>query len=145
MSNLYELLGVRRDATMKEIKKAYHKAAMELHPDKVKDKTEEAADLFQQIIDAYTVLSNEVARKEYDDSLAQKEIEIERVNKVSESRKQMIDELEMKEKIAKKQGTDPLKPFRDSFENAMANMKTENASYSFNEYEKVIVNTLLNM
>ena len=143
--DLYELLGVSRNASIKEIKKAYHKAALELHPDKNKNQTEESNQKFQQIIDAYTVLMNESTRKEYDRNLREKEEEMQKINEMSESRKKMIEELEIKEKYAQSQKEDKMKPFRESLEEEMANLKTGDGTYSFNEYEKIIITTLLNM
>ena len=59
----YEILGVRRGATMDEIKKAYHKQASKYHPDKVSHLGEEfqklAEEKFKEINWAYEILNSE--------------------------------------------------------------------------------------
>ena len=61
----YQLLGVKKDASEEEIKKAYRKLAMKYHPDHTKgDKT--AEEKFKKISEAYAVLSDKKKRKEYD-------------------------------------------------------------------------------
>jgi hypothetical protein len=64
MLNYYEVLGITKDASQIEIKKAYRSKAMELHPDRNqgKDTTEE----FQNLKEAYDVLSDERLRQQYD-------------------------------------------------------------------------------
>jgi curved DNA-binding protein len=62
----YQILGVSRDASPEEIKKAYRKLAMKYHPDKVKGDKKAAEEKFKQISEAYAVLSNPDKRKEYD-------------------------------------------------------------------------------
>lgn len=61
----YDLLGLQPDATSLEIKKAYRKAAIRLHPDKNPDNPESAAK-FQEVGEAYQVLSDESLRAKYD-------------------------------------------------------------------------------
>ncbi|CAH6718551.1 dnaJ-like protein 1 [[Candida] jaroonii] len=61
----YDLLGLAPDATSLEIKKAYRKAAIRLHPDKNPDDPESAAK-FQEVGEAYQVLSDESLRAKYD-------------------------------------------------------------------------------
>ncbi|XP_032821313.2 dnaJ homolog subfamily B member 11 [Petromyzon marinus] len=63
--DFYKILGVSRSASTREIKKAYRKLAMQLHPDKNPDDPQ-AADKFQDLGAAYEVLSNEEKRKTYD-------------------------------------------------------------------------------
>ncbi|XP_037546289.1 dnaJ homolog subfamily A member 3, mitochondrial isoform X2 [Nematolebias whitei] len=63
--NLYEILGVSRNASQKEIKKAYYQLAKEYHPDANPDDPE-AKEKFTKLAEAYEVLSDEVRRKEYD-------------------------------------------------------------------------------
>lgn len=63
----YEVLGVDKGATDKEIKKAYRKLARQYHPDVVEeDKKEEATEKFKEISEAYAVLSDEDKRSRYD-------------------------------------------------------------------------------
>jgi curved DNA-binding protein len=66
-TDYYQVLGVSRDATPDEIKKAYRKLAMKYHPDKVKGDKKPAEEKFKQISEAYAVLSNPEKKKEYDE------------------------------------------------------------------------------
>jgi len=63
----YQALGVSRDATPDEIKKAYRKLAMKYHPDKAKGDKKQAEEKFKQISEAYAVLSNPEKKKEFDE------------------------------------------------------------------------------
>ena len=61
----YEVLGVSKDASADEIKKAYRKLAIQYHPDKNPgDKT--AEEKFKEAAEAYDVLSNADKRARYD-------------------------------------------------------------------------------
>lgn len=64
MADHYEVLGVSRDATDEEIKKAYRKLATKLHPDR--NPSPEAAEKFKEVTHAYDVLSNPEERRRYD-------------------------------------------------------------------------------
>jgi DnaJ family protein C protein 3 len=65
--NYYKLLNVKRSATDKEIKKAYRELALRWHPDKVADNEKELGEtMFQDIGEAYEVLSNGELRAKYD-------------------------------------------------------------------------------
>jgi DnaJ family protein A protein 2 len=64
---LYAILGVSKEASQSEIKKAYHRAALASHPDKVsEDKREEAEGQFKAAGQAYEILSDIEKRQLYD-------------------------------------------------------------------------------
>ncbi|MEK7068430.1 MAG: DnaJ domain-containing protein [Patescibacteria group bacterium] len=58
----YEVLGVSKGATKDEIKKAFHKLAHKFHPDKSSGDSEK----FKEVSEAYSVLSDDKKRAEYD-------------------------------------------------------------------------------
>ncbi|NXA44987.1 DNJB9 protein, partial [Nothocercus julius] len=60
----YDILGVPKNASDRQIKKAFHKLAMKYHPDKNKSPGAEAK--FREIAEAYETLSDENKRREYD-------------------------------------------------------------------------------
>ena len=63
----YKILGVSKDASQDEIKKAYRKLAIKLHPDRNPgDKEAEAK--FKEAAEAYEVLGDENKRNEYDNT-----------------------------------------------------------------------------
>lgn len=61
MSSYYELLGISKDASSTEIKKAYRKSAIKHHPDKGGD-----PEKFKQVAEAYEILSDPVKKQQYD-------------------------------------------------------------------------------
>ena len=61
----YEVLGVEKNATTDQIKKAYRKAAIQFHPDK-NPGNPEAEDKFKEAAEAYDVLSNSDKKSRYD-------------------------------------------------------------------------------
>ena len=59
--NYYDILGVDKKASKEEVKKAFRKLAQKHHPDKGGDEAK-----FKEITEAYSVLSDEKKRREYD-------------------------------------------------------------------------------
>jgi DnaJ family protein C protein 3 len=65
--NYYKILNVPRNAKLKEIKKSYRELALRWHPDKVEsDEKDKAEEMFQDISEAYEVLSDKEMREKYD-------------------------------------------------------------------------------
>ena len=75
--NYYEMLGVSRTASKEEIKQAFRKLAKENHPDLYNNESEEViaekTRKFQEINNAYEILSNTEKRKEFDIELQRRE------------------------------------------------------------------------
>nr|XP_022315746.1 dnaJ homolog subfamily C member 9-like [Crassostrea virginica] len=67
--DLYEILGIKKESSPKEVKKGYHKVSLKVHPDRVsaKDK-EEATKKFQILGRVYSILSDENKRGVYDET-----------------------------------------------------------------------------
>lgn len=65
MRNLYSVLGVEKQASQADIKKAYRSLAKELHPDRNKDDTR-IADRFKEVSAAYSILGDANRRSRYD-------------------------------------------------------------------------------
>eukprot|EP00250_Pteridium_aquilinum_P008201 c17762_g1_i1 orf=159-1022(+) len=66
-TSLYEVLGVERTATHEEIRKAYHKLALRLHPDK-NPGDQSAKEKFQSLQNVITILGDPDKRKAYDET-----------------------------------------------------------------------------
>ena len=64
MSDYYEILGLSKNASKEEIKKAYKQLAMKYHPDRNKEAG--AEEKFKKISEAYAVLSDDTKRSTYD-------------------------------------------------------------------------------
>ncbi len=65
MRDLYEVLGVEKDATPSQVKRSYHKLALKYHPDQNPGDAE-AEEKFKEASNAYAVLSDQEKRARYD-------------------------------------------------------------------------------
>ncbi|KAI1774411.1 DnaJ-domain-containing protein [Hypoxylon cercidicola] len=76
----YKILGVSKDAQLPEIKAVYRKLVLRCHPDKFQDLKlkEEKQKEFQQVQQAYELLSNDAERTRYDDKVKLEELRRER-------------------------------------------------------------------
>ena len=68
MKNFYELLEINSNSAPEEIRKAYRKLSLHLHPDRNNNNPEKVK-IFNQITSAYEVLSDLEKKKSYDKSL----------------------------------------------------------------------------
>ncbi|XP_015758818.1 PREDICTED: dnaJ homolog subfamily B member 6-B-like [Acropora digitifera] len=66
MSDYYDVLGVPKNSSDQDIKKAYRKLALKWHPDKNPDNKQQAEENFKEISEAYDVLSDPEKRQVYD-------------------------------------------------------------------------------
>ena len=67
MLNLYELLGIKKNANLNTIRKAFRRKALIVHPDR--NKSPDATENFREIANAYEVLSDPQQRTNYDKTL----------------------------------------------------------------------------
>ncbi|KAI0139624.1 DnaJ-domain-containing protein [Hypoxylon sp. NC0597] len=76
----YKILGVSKDVQLSEIRSAYKKLVLKCHPDKIQDPKlkEEKQKEFQQVQQAYELLSNEAERAKYDDKVRLEELRRDR-------------------------------------------------------------------
>ena len=65
----YKVLGVSENATNYQVRKAFCKLSIELHPDTTSLELEDAKNKFQKVLEAYENLNNSNLRKLYDDKL----------------------------------------------------------------------------
>ncbi|MFA6856219.1 MAG: J domain-containing protein [Treponema sp.] len=68
MENCYEILGVHRNASAAEIKRAFRQKAKQFHPDTAQVKSSESAEAFRRLVTAYDVLSDARQRSIFDQS-----------------------------------------------------------------------------
>jgi len=71
-TSYYKILGVDEDASNYELRKAFCRLSIELHPDTTSLEIEVAKSKFQEVLEAYEHLNNSNLRKIYDDKLKEK-------------------------------------------------------------------------
>lgn len=97
--DLYKILGVKEDATEKEIVKSYRKQALKCHPDKNPDDPK-AAELFHQLAKALEILTDAAAKAAYDKAQKAKKAAEARHRELDSKRKKFKEDLESREKAA---------------------------------------------
>ena len=70
-TSYYKILGVNENASNHELRKAFCKLSIELHPDTTSLEIDEAKSKFQEVLEAYEHLNNSNLRKIYDDKLTE--------------------------------------------------------------------------
>jgi len=68
----YKILGVNENASNHELRKAFCKLSIELHPDTTSLEIDDAKNKFQKVLEAYENLNNSNLRKIYDEKLKEK-------------------------------------------------------------------------
>ena len=71
-TSYYKILGVDENASNHELRKAFCKLSIELHPDTTSLEIDDAKSKFQKVLEAYENLNNSDLRKIYDDKLKEK-------------------------------------------------------------------------
>ncbi|KAH6559908.1 hypothetical protein BASA61_000187 [Batrachochytrium salamandrivorans] len=96
----YELLGIEPVSTLKEIKRAYRRKALECHPDKVGPDDLKAAELFFRLTKANDVLSNSESRARYDDLHKSRRMQQARFKEMDAERRKARQDLTDRELLA---------------------------------------------
>lgn len=115
----YDILGIDKNATLNEIKAAYKSLAKKYHPD-INPNT---SDLFKQINEAYSVLSDSVKKREYDNLLSNDDCDLDIedltdddldaiISKLEELRKEIYNKEKQKTKSNYKKQQTSTKPKR---------------------------------
>ncbi|KAJ3714251.1 DnaJ domain-containing protein [Lentinula raphanica] len=100
-TNPYELLDVKLDATDQEIRTAYRQRSLKVHPDR-NPNNPDAARKFHELNQAYELLLDPLRRLALDAKLRLKQARKERYKNYDLKRKNMVDELEERERALKK-------------------------------------------
>lgn len=79
-TSYYKILGVNENASNHELRKAFCKLSIELHPDTTSLEIDVAKSKFQEVLEAYENLNNSNLRKIYDDKLKEKSRRTNNIN-----------------------------------------------------------------
>ena len=71
-TSYYKILGVNENASNNELRKAFCKLSIELHPDTTSLEIDVAKNKFQEVLEAYENLNNSNLRKKYDEKIKEK-------------------------------------------------------------------------
>ena len=71
-TSYYKILGVNKNASNNELRKAFCKLSIELHPDTTSLEIDVAKDKFREVLEAYENLNNSNLRKIYDEKIKEK-------------------------------------------------------------------------
>ena len=128
----YEVLGLSLGATSKQIKTAYRKLALVLHPDKADDK-KKAEEAFHKLQAAYDFLSDKEKKETYDREgraklLQQKERE-KKLAESSASRKRLIEELEKSETAPQSKTRKGPKAYHEMSQKELNNFRQQNQEF----------------
>ncbi|MBM6499044.1 DnaJ domain-containing protein [Flavobacterium macrobrachii] len=118
MKNYYKTLGLNKNATIEEIKKAYRKLAFVYHPDH--NKSENASFYFREITEAYEILKDSEKRKIYDEIF------------LGNNSKQVEERMNNWQNQAKKKATEYSEMDYDAFKNNLMNELALVAKHSGN-------------
>ncbi|KZV84661.1 DnaJ-domain-containing protein, partial [Exidia glandulosa HHB12029] len=97
----YELIGVAPDATEQQIKTAYRQRSLKVHPDRHPNNPDAAAK-FHELNQAYNLLLDPAKKTALDESLRVKRARAERFKQFDSKRKNLVDDLEARERAFKK-------------------------------------------
>ncbi|KAI5888469.1 DnaJ-domain-containing protein, partial [Schizophyllum commune H4-8] len=98
--NPYELLSLGSEATDQDIRTAYRKLSLKVHPDRVGNP--DAARKFHELNQAYELLLDPLRRMALDAKVRLKEAKAQRFKQYDSKRKAMVEELEERERAFKK-------------------------------------------
>ncbi|KIM46886.1 hypothetical protein M413DRAFT_16481 [Hebeloma cylindrosporum] len=107
-TNPYELLDVKTEATEQEIRTAYRQRSLKIHPDKNRDNPD-AARIFHELNQAYELLLDPLRRLALDAKSRVKQARAERFKSYDKKRKNLVEELEERERAFKKARADKQK------------------------------------
>jgi DnaJ family protein C protein 17 len=102
----YKLLEVEYNSTHEEIRKQYRRKALKVHPDK--NPSPDAAALFHALSQAYEVLTDTQAKLAYDNVIKARVERKKKHEAMDSKRRAARDELEAREKAAKRRKTDEM-------------------------------------
>ncbi|CEF69158.1 DnaJ homolog subfamily C member 17 [Strongyloides ratti] len=124
----YSILGLTKNCSENDVKKAYKKAALKWHPDKNPEKKNEAQKMFLKIQEASTLLLNFDTKTAYDNMVFAREAKIININKrkneESEIRKKFREDLEAREYDFNKTNEDKKKEAEEKLKEELNKLKS---------------------